>query len=72
MFKKKKFSTPQITYNPETQIPILKCSICTGEKVAGFKDKVTGHFSEVKLIRSEQDLESFKNAYNLQNVNKEY
>ena len=71
MFKKKK-SVPPIAYNPETQIPILRCSICTGEQVAGFKDKATGHFTEVVLIRSQQDLETFKKIYNLQNVTKEY
>lgn len=72
MFKKKKDPIPSITYNPETHIPILKCSICTGEQVAGFKDKSTGHFTEVMLIRTSQDLETFKKTYNLQNITKEY
>lgn len=72
MFKKKKKSIPSITYNPETHIPILKCSICTGEQVAGFKDKTTGHFTEVMLIRTSQDLETFKKIYDLQNITKEY
>ena len=30
---------------------VLKCSICTGEQVAGFKDIHTGHFDEIMLIR---------------------
>lgn len=71
MFKKKKSIFP-ITYNPKTHIPILKCSICTGEQVVGFKDKATGHFTEVMLIRTPQDLETFKKTYNLQNITKEY
>jgi len=72
MFKKKKSPIPSITYNSETHIPILKCSICTGEQVAGFKDKTTGHFTEVMLIRNPQDLETFKKTYNLQNITKVY
>lgn len=72
MFKKKKTSIPSIAYNPETHIPILKCSICTGEQVAGFKDKATGHFTEVMLIRTPQELDTFKKTYNLQNITKEY
>ncbi len=72
MFGKRKSPIPAIAYNPETHIPILKCSICTGEQVAGFKDKATGHFTEVMLIRTPQELEKFKKIYNLQNVAKEY
>lgn len=72
MFKKKKSPIPQITYKPEIHQPILKCSICTGEQVAGFKDKKTGHFTEVMLIKNQADLETFKKTYNLQNVTKEY
>lgn len=71
MFGKKK-SIPQIPYNPEGQIPILKCSICTGEQVAGFKDKVTGKFTEVMLIRTSKDLETFMKTYSLTEVVKEY
>ena len=26
------------SYDKEKQIPVLRCSICTGEQVAGFKD----------------------------------
>lgn len=72
MFKKKKSTIPSISYNSETHTPILKCSICTGEQVAGFKDKATGHFTEVMLVRSERDLETFKRTYDIQNVAKEY
>lgn len=71
MFGKKK-SIPQISYDPKAQIPILKCSICTGEQVAGFKDKATGKFTDVMLVRTEKDLEKFKKMYGLENVGKEY
>ena len=68
-FKKDKIS---IMFNDETQIAIVKCSICTGEQVAGFKDKKTGHFTDIMLINNEKDLEDFKKMYNIENIVKEY
>lgn len=72
LFGKKKESAPVIEYDPEKQRAILKCSICNGEQVAGFKDKQTGHFTEVMLIRNEQDLDVFMKMYNLSAISKEY
>ena len=72
LFGKKKESIPVIEYNPEKQRPVLKCSICNGEQVAGFKDKQTGHFTEVMLIRNGQDLDVFMEMYDLSAVSKEY
>lgn len=69
MFRKKK---KPIEFDRENQRAILKCSICTGEQVAGFKDKHTGKFQEVMLIRNEKDLENFMETYDLDNVPKEY
>ena len=59
-------------YDPERQVPVIRCSICTGEKVAGFKDKSDGHFTEVMLIRSEKDLQRFKDAYRIDHLKTEY
>ncbi len=59
-------------YPVDTYIPVIKASICNGEQVAGFKDKKTGYFQEVMFIRSEKDLEKFKETYNLTEVRKEY
>jgi len=72
LFGKKKVSIPVIDYNPEKQRAILKCSICNGEQVAGFKDKQTGHFTEVMLIKNGQDLDTFMEMYDLASVSKEY
>lgn len=47
------------TYNKENQKPIIRSSICTGEKVAGFKDIHTGKFTEVMLIRNDNDMKVF-------------
>jgi hypothetical protein len=35
-------------YDKEKLKPVIRSSICTGEKVAGFKDLQTGKFTEVK------------------------
>jgi hypothetical protein len=69
MFKKKRIKK---SYNRETQKPILKCSICNGEKVAGFKDVQTGKFEEIMLIRNDQDLQIFMETYDIDAVEKEY
>lgn len=73
-FKKKQPTTTEspLDFNPETHRAIIKCSICNGEQVAGFKDKQTGHFTEVMFIRDAADLLEFKRRYGLENVPKEY
>ena len=45
--------------------PAIRCSICTGEQVAGFRDRETGRFEEVMLLRSPADLEAFKERYGI-------
>ncbi|MCR4806989.1 MAG: aspartate dehydrogenase [Lachnospiraceae bacterium] len=59
-------------YDPEIQYPVIRASICNGEKVAGFKNKADGNFTEVMLIRSDADLEEFKKAYGIDEVKTEY
>lgn len=59
-------------YNPETQYAVIRSSICTGEKVAGFRDKKDGHFTEVMLIRSKKDEQEFKEKYNVDSLKTEY
>lgn len=70
MFGKKKIEKK--TYDRENQRPVLKCSICNGEQVAGFKDIHTGRFEEVMFIRSEKDLHTFMEMYGVDNITKEY
>ena len=59
-------------YDRANQKPILRCSICTGEQVAGFKNIHTGQCEEVMPIKNEEDLETFKRMYDLKEVTKEY
>ena len=51
-FSKKK---PSAAYDPAVQRPALRCSICTGEQVAGFVHP-DGHFEDVQLVRTPQEL----------------
>ena len=51
MFGKKKMSP---SYDSAAQKPVLRCSICTGEQVAGFQ-----------LIRSPQELQAFRSRYGI-------
>lgn len=60
------------TYDKENQVPVLKCSICNGEQIAGFKDIHTGKFQEVMLIRGEDDLAVFREMYGVDEIKKEY
>lgn len=72
LFSKKPTTKPAYDYNPEKEKPIIRASICNGEQVAGFKNKETGEFHEVMLIRGDQDLAEFKQVYGLERVDKEY
>lgn len=47
------------SYDKDAQIPVIHASICNGEKVAGFKDKATGKFEDIMLIRNEKDMQEF-------------
>jgi hypothetical protein len=70
LFKKK---TEKKSYDPDRQKPVIHCSICNGEQVAGFKDKETGHFEEVMLIRNDSDLQQFRDEYSISgDIEKEY
>ena len=55
----------QKTYDPEAVRPVIRCSICTGEKVAGFQSLKTKSFQEVMLIRNEKDLRDFRQLYGI-------
>lgn len=63
MFLKKKRTPMPIEFDRENLRPVIRSSICTGERVAGFKDLRTGRFSEVMLVRSQADLDEFRFLY---------
>ena len=53
------------TYDRDRFTPVIRCSICTGEQVAGFREKGTGRLEEVMLLRSPRDLEDFRARYGI-------
>lgn len=63
MFGKRRKGIKTEPYDRERQIPVIRSSICTGEKTAGFEDRETGRFQDLMLISSEQDLQEFCARY---------
>ena len=72
LFGRKKVREAAVQFEPETQYAVIRSSICTGEKVAGFKNKTDGHFTEVMLIRSAADEKEFKDTYGVDSLRVEY
>ena len=65
MFGRKKKRIEKKSYDRENMKPVLHASICTGETVAGFKNRQTCKFEEVMLVKSEADKELFKEIYDI-------
>ena len=72
LFGRKKSREAAVQFNSETQYAVIRSSICTGEKVAGFKNKSDGYFTEVMLIRSAADEKEFKEIYGIDSLKVEY
>ena len=72
LFGRKIARKADLQCDPETQYAVIRSSICTGEKVAGFKNKSDGHFTEVMLIRSSADEKEFKETYGVESLKVEY
>ena len=53
-------------YSPDEWEPVIRSSICTGEKVAGFKNRHTGVFEDVMLITGDRDLKKFREEYGIE------
>ena len=71
MFGRKK-PVQKLAYDLEKQYPVIRCSICNGEQVAGIKNRTTGKFEEVMLVRSDSDLETFEQMVGKTDIPKEY
>ncbi|MBR2528360.1 MAG: aspartate dehydrogenase [Blautia sp.] len=50
----------KLDYDPEKKEPAIRCSICTGEQVAGLVDLKTGVFEEIMVLRNEEDQMIFR------------
>lgn len=53
-------------YDASRLTPAIRCSICTGEQVAGFLDNATGRFQDVALITCDRDLAAFRREYGVE------
>ena len=54
------------SYDPAVRKPMIRCSICTGEQVAGFRRLDTGAFEEVTLLKDPDDLGRFREEYGIE------
>ena len=50
-------------FPPERFEPVIRSSICTGERTACMRDRQSGKVHEIMLIRTSQDLAAFAKAY---------
>lgn len=72
VFGKKQKKIASLEYDREQKTPVIKCSICNGEQVAGLKHLKTGKFEDVMVIRNEKDLELFQKMCGVAEIPKEY
>ena len=61
----KRSKKSKVSYDKTGKFPVIRASICTGEKVAGFKKEATGKFEELMLIRTIEDQKEFMNVYGI-------
>ena len=54
-----------IGYDKDNLKPVILSSICTGEKVAGFRNVNIGEFMEIMLIRDNKDMDEFLTTYDI-------
>ena len=54
------------SYSLQEYKPVIRSSICTGEKVACMKNRETGKLHEIALIRSAEDLNTFCREYGIE------
>lgn len=57
LFKKAK--PPQPVYSTEEYEPVIRSSICTGERTACLRHRVSGQMREIMLLRTQGDLDEF-------------
>ena len=65
LFKRRKAS--DIRFDPQTQIPAVRKSICTGEMTVGFIDKSNGKFTDLMCVDS-KGLEAFMREIGVEEI----
>ncbi|MBQ7573733.1 MAG: hypothetical protein IJT23_05685 [Clostridia bacterium] len=62
-FKKKEYQT----LNDDTNV-FIESSICTGEKIIGFRDGRTGTLKQAVVVRTQTDIDDFYRMHKLKNT----
>ena len=70
LFKRRQ--SPRLAYDPQTQQPAVRRSICTGEMTAGFIDLRTGKFTDFMRVDGREGLEAFKRETGAQEIKEIY
>ena len=67
LFGNRRPPDPEITqYDPAVFEPVIRASICTGERVACMREKESGRLHELMLLRTEADLKTFCRLYQVE------
>ena len=61
-----------IPFDPQRQEAVIRASAGTGERIAGFRSREDGSFTEVRVLRSAEEERRFLRAYGLDSVRREY
>ena len=64
--KKKEPEPPATQFDPAAFEPVIRSSICTGERVACMRERDTGRLHELMLIRADEDLAAFCRRYHVE------
>ncbi len=70
-FKKRRVEKT-IEFDAENEKPVIRCSICNGEKVAGFKNIRTGKFRDMFFVKNDADIEMFAKMCGVEKIDREY
>ena len=63
LFKRRAPEPETTPFDPAVYEPVIRSSICTGERVACMREKATGKLIELMLIRTDEDLAVFCRRY---------
>ena len=65
LFKRHQPEPETTAFDPAAYEPVIRSSICTGEKVACMREKATGKLQELMLIRTQEDIDAFCRRYHV-------
>ena len=65
-FKKREAEPESMAFDPTVYEPVIRASICTGERVACMREKASGKLVELMLIRTDEDIAAFCRRYKVE------